>query len=252
MRSTPNHDDGTVQDRCHDQNATAGSAASATTTLSNANAETTVHASRSRRETTGDVDTLRTSSPADYDARLALAGAGPPLVYVPGMDGTGELFYRQLPALTRRFRAATYRLRDAATQMQTLVDDLAAVLRAASPAGEPAVLVGESFGGTLALSFALAHPERVRALVILNSFPFFRPQHRLHLAIAGLALMPWGAMRLAAGSEGRRHFVLHAANRASNVVRRPTQDSGKGYEITGHHEIMVPLLAWAIVERLVA
>ena len=35
-----------------------------------------------------------------------------------------------------------------------------------------------------------------------------------------------------------------------NVVQRPTLDSGKGYEITGHHEIMVPLLAWAIVERL--
>ena len=35
-----------------------------------------------------------------------------------------------------------------------------------------------------------------------------------------------------------------------NVVQRPTQDSGKGYEITGHHEIMVPLLAWAVIERL--
>ena len=35
-----------------------------------------------------------------------------------------------------------------------------------------------------------------------------------------------------------------------NVVQRPTIDSGKGYEITGHHEIMVPLLAWAVVERL--
>ncbi len=35
-----------------------------------------------------------------------------------------------------------------------------------------------------------------------------------------------------------------------NVVRRPTQDGGRGYEITGHHEIMVPLLAWGIVERL--
>ncbi|HVT38582.1 MAG TPA: hypothetical protein VHE78_06050 [Gemmatimonadaceae bacterium] len=35
-----------------------------------------------------------------------------------------------------------------------------------------------------------------------------------------------------------------------NVVQRPTMDSGKGYEITGHHEIMVPLLAWAVVERL--
>lgn len=35
-----------------------------------------------------------------------------------------------------------------------------------------------------------------------------------------------------------------------NVVERPTQDGGKGYEITGHHELMVPLLAWAVVERL--
>ena len=35
-----------------------------------------------------------------------------------------------------------------------------------------------------------------------------------------------------------------------NVVQRPTLESGKGYEITGHHEIMVPLLAWAVVERM--
>jgi hypothetical protein len=35
-----------------------------------------------------------------------------------------------------------------------------------------------------------------------------------------------------------------------NVVQRPTLDSGKGYEITGHHEIMVPLLVWGVVEAL--
>jgi hypothetical protein len=35
-----------------------------------------------------------------------------------------------------------------------------------------------------------------------------------------------------------------------NVVQRPTLDSGKGYEITGHHEIMVPMLCWAVTERL--
>jgi hypothetical protein len=35
-----------------------------------------------------------------------------------------------------------------------------------------------------------------------------------------------------------------------NVVQRPTLHSGKGYEITVHHEIMVPMLAWAVVERL--
>ena len=35
-----------------------------------------------------------------------------------------------------------------------------------------------------------------------------------------------------------------------NVVQRPTLQSGKGYEITGHHELMVPLLAWAVLDRL--
>ena len=36
----------------------------------------------------------------------------------------------------------------------------------------------------------------------------------------------------------------------TNVVRRPTKQGGKGYTITGHHEIMVPLLAAAIKEGL--
>jgi hypothetical protein len=35
-----------------------------------------------------------------------------------------------------------------------------------------------------------------------------------------------------------------------NVVRRPTLEGGAGYEITGHHEIMVPLLAWAVIDQL--
>ncbi len=35
-----------------------------------------------------------------------------------------------------------------------------------------------------------------------------------------------------------------------NVVQRPTLEGGKGYEITGHHELMVPLLAWAVVQEL--
>ncbi|HEY0810356.1 MAG TPA: hypothetical protein VGD49_09350 [Longimicrobiales bacterium] len=36
-----------------------------------------------------------------------------------------------------------------------------------------------------------------------------------------------------------------------NVVERPTRTGGgRGYQITGHHEIMIPLLAWAVVEGL--
>ena len=36
----------------------------------------------------------------------------------------------------------------------------------------------------------------------------------------------------------------------TNVVHRPTLDGGKGYNLVGHHEIMFPLLAAAVIERL--
>jgi hypothetical protein len=32
----------------------------------------------------------------------------------------------------------------------------------------------------------------------------------------------------------------------TNVVNRPTMHSGKGYSFTGHHELMLPFLAWGI------
>lgn len=35
-----------------------------------------------------------------------------------------------------------------------------------------------------------------------------------------------------------------------NVVRRPTLGCGRGYAVTGHHEIMIPLLAKSIMEKL--
>jgi hypothetical protein len=36
----------------------------------------------------------------------------------------------------------------------------------------------------------------------------------------------------------------------TNVVQRPTRGVGRGYSLTGHHEILVPLLAAALVEGL--
>ena len=36
----------------------------------------------------------------------------------------------------------------------------------------------------------------------------------------------------------------------TNVVHRPTLDGGRGYSLVGHHEIMLPLLAAAIVEGM--
>jgi len=42
-----------------------------------------------------------------------------------------------------------------------------------------------------------------------------------------------------------RHYRPHV-----NVVQRPTLGGGRGYELTGHHEIMFPLLCAAITEEL--
>ena len=132
-----------------------------------------------------------------YDARLSLQGPGDEaVVLVPGMDGTGQLFYRQVPSLAGAYRVATYALRDDARTLDQLVADLAGIVDAAAPATGRAIVIGESFGGALAMSFALAHPEKVQALVVLNSFPYFAPQARLHLAAWGLGVLPWGAMTL--------------------------------------------------------
>jgi hypothetical protein len=42
-------------------------------------------------------------------------------------------------------------------------------------------------------------------------------------------------------------FVRHYRPQ-TNVVTRPTSGSGRGYSLVGHHEIMIPLLAAAVIE----
>jgi hypothetical protein len=35
-----------------------------------------------------------------------------------------------------------------------------------------------------------------------------------------------------------------------NVLERPTSAGGRGIQLTGHHEILIPLLCWAVLDRL--
>jgi hypothetical protein len=35
-----------------------------------------------------------------------------------------------------------------------------------------------------------------------------------------------------------------------NVVQRPTRDGGTGFLLTGHHEILIPLLVWGVLEEI--
>ena len=138
------------------------------------------------------------------------------LVLVPGIDGTGLLFYRQIPALERQFEITTTRHRDDAVRMEDLVEDLdRQIARAAS--GRPVTLLGESFGGALTLSYALSHPERVERVVILNSFAHFGSQARLWLGYHLLRATPWGMMRIVRQLNASR---MHSPRTERDEIRR--------------------------------
>lgn len=138
------------------------------------------------------------------------------LILVPGIDGTGLLFYRQIPSLSRSFEVTTTRHRDAATSMDELVADLDRAIDAAAPERR-VTLLGESFGGALTLSYALAHPERVERIVILNSFAHFGSQARLWLGYHLLRATPWGMMRIIRQINARR---MHSPQTEEDEIRR--------------------------------
>ena len=50
---------------------------------------------------------------------------------------------------------------------------------------------------------------------------------------------------LAADFDMQRHYRPRV-----NVVQRPTRAGGEGYLLTGHHELMIPLLVWGVLQRL--
>ena len=122
-----------------------------------------------------------------------IEGSGPLLVYISGLDGTGELFFKQAPQLAQSFRVVTFRQRDDDDfSYEDLADDVGAIIL---DAGESrATLIAESFGGGVALVFALRYPQMVERLVIVNSFPRYRERLRIRLAAWGASWVPFKAI----------------------------------------------------------
>lgn len=124
------------------------------------------------------------------------------LILVPGLDGTALLFYRQIPLLAKRFNVVAFPLpNERDHSMDDLVAEMCALIQEVAPRG--AILCGESFGGALSLSTALAAPDAVRGLVIINSFSRVPQRVRLRLGPLALRMLPWGAMPLV------RRFTEH-------------------------------------------
>jgi len=114
-------------------------------------------------------------------------GDGPDVVLVHGLAANLAFWYlRSVPFLRKEFRVTAYDLRghgrsETAASGYTpaaMADDLHALL---DQLGIDQVhLVGHSFGGVVALEYALRAPERVRSLTIADSrIQAFQPPQRL-------------------------------------------------------------------------
>ena len=156
-------------------------------------------------------------------------GNGPLLVYIAGLDGTGELFFKQAPALARSYRVVTFRSRDDARfTYEDLADDVAAIIE---DLGERrAIIVAESFGGGVAFTFALRHPAMVERLVVVNSFARFHARLKIKLAVLFGSVMPFwvtSQARLLANTLGLRAEGVEVEDRrrffkAIRTVKRPS------------------------------
>jgi pimeloyl-ACP methyl ester carboxylesterase len=146
-------------------------------------------------------------------------GAGPALVMLPPLPGWKEAYLASAPLLARRFRVISFDLRTRfassgigpgarapaaaavptgrrAAEWDQLVADARAIAAARAP-GRVAVL-GHSLGAALALRWAIAHPDQVRALVLSSGFArVFTPPGAFAsrwleqpLILAGIRLLP--------------------------------------------------------------
>jgi pimeloyl-ACP methyl ester carboxylesterase len=109
-------------------------------------------------------------------------GSGPPLILTHGYSSTSAMWTAQIEALSKRHRLILWDMRGhgqsdypdnpAAYSEALTVGDIAALLDEVGAA--KAIVGGLSLGGYMSLAFYRAHPERVSALLIIDTGPGFK------------------------------------------------------------------------------
>lgn len=118
-------------------------------------------------------------------------GSGPPFVYLAGIEGTGLNFYKQAADLARDHTVITFPHRpEGHYQLDQLVEDTAWVMRDCG-LSEPATILGESFGGLLAMAFALAHPQLISRMILVNTFPWFAQRAKINYGVKVYTYLPY-------------------------------------------------------------
>jgi pimeloyl-ACP methyl ester carboxylesterase len=149
-----------------------------------------------------------------FEIGYEASGDGPAVLFTHGYQASAAMWDAQRDGLADAYRVITWDIRghgasgiddDPSRYSQELMlGDMLALLDHLRV--DRAVLVGHSLGGFASLRFLLAHPERVRGLVLFGSGPGFRDPE---------ARGKWNEMadRFAGGVEAKGLDILQRAGR---------------------------------------
>lgn len=115
-------------------------------------------------------------------------GEGPDLVLLHSLLADRHAFDPVLPALAKKFRVTLFNLpgfHGSHPAILALLDAYVAVIEGGFDEfgiARDAILIGNGFGGTVALAFGIAHPERISKLVLSDAAARFPPEGRAAFA----------------------------------------------------------------------
>jgi 3-oxoadipate enol-lactonase len=129
------------------------------------------------------------------DLYYEVHGEGPAIVFAHGAGGNHLSWWQQVPVFARQYRCVTFDHRGFGQSpdlpngpgSQAFVEDLKQLLDHLKI--ERVALVAQSMGGRTCLGFTLAHPERVRALVMADTTGGFTDARMTQLRAEGEAAL---------------------------------------------------------------
>jgi pimeloyl-ACP methyl ester carboxylesterase len=143
---------------------------------------------------------------------------GRPLLLVHGFTGHRDDFLDRIPELAEQGRVIAPDLRGHGSSTHTgraetfdfaqLVDDLRALLEALGV--DRCDLLGHSLGGMVTLRFALAYPERIASLILLNTAPFAPAAYEPEVFVKA------GGIALAKGMAGLQELVERSSRNTAD------------------------------------
>ncbi len=170
-------------------------------------------------------------------------GVGPtPLVLLHGLGSSADDWFLQLPAFAPHYLCVAVDLRGHGLSDKPVgnyavglfTSDVAELLRDLDLA--PAHILGLSLGGMVAQQLALAHPQVVRSLVLINTLPGLWPPPRDIVRVGMRRLPPpW-----------RQPDMAAAAARVSRKIcfpTRPPSSSGRRPRHASRRTIRLPIAA---------